>query len=158
LPRRASWTDLGMVAANIDVWQESNDPVGETGIVVPAARCVAPHLRSFVPFTRPRGRGRVVPVRGSEETVSLMPVRAEFLAQKLADDAGFRLTLTENGRRVHHLIRLLGGITGGGGITGDSLANQPAVREVVRQALRSPYGAKAVSLVAMARANEGGWA
>ncbi len=140
LPRRASWTDLGMVAANIDVWQESNDPVGETGIVVPAARCVAPHLRSFIPFTRPRPRGRVIPVRVSEETVSLMPVTADFLAQKLADDAGFRLTLTENGRRVHHLIRLLGGITGGG-ITGDSLANQPAVREVVRQALRSPYGA-----------------
>jgi hypothetical protein len=68
----------------------------------------------------------------SEETVSLMPVRADYLAQKLASDAGYRLTLTENGRRVRHRIRLLGGIAG------DSLANQPAVRAVVRQALRSP--------------------
>jgi hypothetical protein len=152
LPRRASWTDLSMVAADIDVWSEANDPVGEAGIVVPAARCVAPHLRSFVPFTRPRARGRVVPVRVSEETVSLMPVRADYLAQKLASDAGYRLTLTENGRRVHHRIRLLGGVAG------DSLANQPAVRAVVRQALRSPYGASAGSLLGTARANEGSWA
>jgi hypothetical protein len=31
LLRRTSWTDLGMVAADVDVWSESNDPVGEVG-------------------------------------------------------------------------------------------------------------------------------
>ena len=51
-------------------------------MVVPAARCVAPYLRALVPFTRPRARGRVIPVRVSKETVSLMPVRADFLAQQ----------------------------------------------------------------------------
>lgn len=151
LPRRTSWTDLGIVAADIDVWQEVNDPVGETAVVVPAARCVARHMRSFVPFTRPRARGRVIPVRVSEETVSLMPISANYLARKLAADSGYKLSATENGRRVHHRIRLLGGIGS------ESLANQPAVREVVRQALRSPYGASAGSLVDRARSNEGGW-
>jgi hypothetical protein len=152
LPRRASWTDLGMVAADIDVRSESPDPAGETGMVIPAARCVAPYLRAWVPFTRPRARGRVIPVRVSNETVSLIPVRADFLARRLASAAGYQLTLTENGRRVHHRIRLLGGVTD------DSLANQPAVRAVVRQALLSPYGANAESLVSTAGKNDGGWA
>ena len=80
-----------MVAADIEVWSESPDPAGEAGIVVPAARCVAPYLRSFVPFTRPRARGRVIPVRVSEDTVSLTPVRADFLAQRLASSAGYEL-------------------------------------------------------------------
>jgi hypothetical protein len=152
LPRKASWTDLGMVAADIEVRSESPDPAGDTGMIVPAARCVAPYLRAFIPFTRPRSRGRVIPVRVSKETVSLMPVRADLLAQKLASAAGCELSLTENGRRVHHRIRLLGGITE------DSLANQPAVRAVVRQVLRSPYGAtKAETLVSTAGKNNGGW-
>jgi hypothetical protein len=43
-------------------------------------------------------------VRLSKETVSLLPVRADFLAQKLASAAGYQLSLTENGRRVHHRI------------------------------------------------------
>jgi hypothetical protein len=153
LPRRTSWTDLGMVAADIDVGQEANDPFGEAAAVVPAARCVAPHLRSLTdPFTRPRGRGRVLPVRVSEETVPLRPVRAQYLAKKLASDAGYQLAVTENGRRVGHRIRLLGGIAE------DSLANQPAVREVIRKALRSPYGANANTLVTTGRRFEGGWA
>ena len=152
LPRRASWTDLGMVAADIDVWSEAPDPAGEAAIVVPAARCVAPYLRSFGPFTRPRPRGRVILVRVSAETVSLTPVRANFLAQRLASSAGYELAVTENGRRVHHRIRLLGGVMD------DSLANQPAVREVVRKALRSPYGANAGSLLNTARTYDGGWA
>lgn len=152
LPRRPSWTDLGMVAADIEVWTEPPDPGGETGIVIPAARCIAPHLRNYVPFTRPRGRGRVVPVRVSAETVSLEPVRTDLLARRLASDAGYQLTVTENGRRVHHRIRLLGGVTE------DSLANQPAAREVIRKALRSPYGASAEALTGTARSNEGGWA
>ena len=152
LPRRATWTDLGTVAADIDVWSESTDPAGDTAIEVPAARCIAPHLRSvLMPFTRPRNRGRVVPVRVSQETVSLTPVRADLLARSLASSAGYELAVTENGRRVHHLIRLLGGVTP------DSLANQPAVREVIRKALRSPYGANAESLVGTAGSNEGGW-
>jgi len=54
LPRRASWTDLGMVAADIEVRSESPNPAGDTGMIVPAARCVAPYLRAFIPFTRPR--------------------------------------------------------------------------------------------------------
>ena len=152
LPRRPSWTDLGMVAADIEVWAEPPDPAGETGIVIPAARCIAPHLRSYVPFTRPRGRGRVIPVRVSAETVSLAPVRADLLARRLASDAGYALAVTENGRRVHHRIRLLGGVTQ------DSLANQPAAREVIRKALRSPYGANAEALIGIASSNEGGWA
>ena len=152
LPRRPSWTDLGMVAADIEVWTEPPQPSGEAGIVIPAARCIAPHLRSYVPFTRPRGRGRVVPVRVSAESTSLGPVSAELLARRLAADAGYALTVTENGRRVHHRIRLLGGVTG------DSLANQPAAREVIRQALRSPYGASAGSLVSTAKSRDGGWA
>lgn len=152
LPRRASWTDLGMVAADIEVRSESPDPAGDTGMIVPAARCVAPYLRAFIPFTRPRARGRVIPVRLSKETVSLAPVRADLLAQKLASAAGYELSLTENGRRLHHRIRLFGGVTE------DSLANQPAVRAVVRQVLRSQYGAtKAESLVATASKNNGGW-
>lgn len=151
LPRRASWTDLGMVAADIEVRSESPDPAGDTGMIVPAARCVAPYLRAFIPFTRPRARGRVIPVRVSKETVSLVPVRADFLAEKLASAAGYQLSLTENGRRVHHRIRLLGGVTE------DSLANQPAVRAIVRQALNSPYGANAETLVATAGKNNGGW-
>ena len=80
-----------------------------------------------------------------------MPVRADLLAQKLASAAGYELSLTENGRRVHHRIRLLGGVTE------DSLANQPAIRAVVRQALQSPYGANAESLVATAGKNKGRW-
>ncbi len=151
LPRRASWTDLGMVAADIEVRSESADLAGDTGMIVPAARCVAPYLRAFIPFARPRAQGRVIPVRLSKETVSLMPVRAGLLAQKLASAAGYELSLTENGRRVHHRIRLLGGVTE------DSLANQPAVCAVVRQALQSPYGAKAETLVATAGKNIGRW-
>ena len=151
LPHRASWTDLGMVAADIEVRSESPDPAGATGMIVPAARCVAPYLRAFIPFTRPRARGRVIPVRVSKETVSLMPVRADMLAQKLASAAGYQLSLTENGRRVHHRIRLLGEVAE------DSLANQPAVRAVVRQALHSPYGAKAEALVGTAGKNSGSW-
>ncbi len=80
-----------------------------------------------------------------------MPVRADLLAQKLASAAGYQLSLTENGRRVHHRIRLLGGVTE------DSLANQPAVRAVVRQVLQSPYGAKTESLVATAGKNMSRW-
>lgn len=152
LPRRPSWTDLGMVAADIEVWTEPADPSGETGYVIPAARCLAPHLRNHVPFTRPRGRGRVIPVRVSAETVSLAPVRADLLARALASDAGYALAVTENGRRVRHRIRLMGGVTP------DSLANQPAVREVIRKVLRSPYGAMAGPLVGTASSNEGGWA
>ena len=151
LPRRTSWTDLGMVAGDIEVRSESPDPAGGTGMIVPAARCVAPYLRAFIPFTRPRARGRVIPVRLSKETVSLLPVRADFLAQKLASAAGYQLSLTENGRRVHHRIQLLGGVTE------DSLANQPAIRAVIRQALKSPYGANAESLVAAAGKNKGRW-
>jgi predicted Zn finger-like uncharacterized protein len=151
LPRRPSWTDLGMVAADIEVSSESPDPAGDTGMIIPAARCVAPYLRAFIPFTRPRARGRVIPVRLSKETVSLAPIRADLLAQKLASAAGYRLSLTENGRRVHHRIRLLGGVTE------DSLANQPAVRAVVRQALQSPYGANVETLVATAGKNMGHW-
>jgi hypothetical protein len=111
LPRRTSWTDLGMVAADIEVRSESSDPAGGTGIIVLAARCVAPYLRAFIPFTRPRARGRVIPVRLSKETVSLLPVRADFLAQRLASAAGYQLSLTGNNRRVHHRIQLLGGVT-----------------------------------------------
>jgi hypothetical protein len=151
LPRRASWSDPGMVAADIEVRSESPDLAGDTGMIVPAARCVAPYLRAFIPFTRPRARGRVIPVRVSNETVSLVPVRADLLAQKLASAAGYQLSLTENGRRVHHRIRLLGGVTE------DSLANQPAVRAVVRQALKSPYGANAETLVATAGKESDGW-
>jgi len=152
LPRRPSWTDLGMVAADIEVWTEPTDPNGETGYVIPAARSLAPHLRNYEPFTRPRGRGRVIPVRVSAETVSLMPVRADLLARALASDAGYALAVTENGRRVRHRIRLMGGVTP------DSLANQPAVREVIRKVLRSPYGAIAGPLVGIASSDEGGWA
>jgi hypothetical protein len=152
LPRRASWTDLGMVAADIEVQTEPHDPSGTAGIIVPAARCIAPHLRGYKPFTRLRARGRVTPVRVSDESVSLAPVRADLLAQRLASDAGYSLTVTENGRRVHHRIRLLGGVAD------DSLANQPAAREVIRQALRSPYGASAESLRNKARSRDGGWA
>ncbi len=90
-------------------------------------------------------------MRLSKETVSLVPVRADLLAQKLASAAGYQLSLTENGRRVHHRIRLLGGVTE------DSLANQPAVRAVVRQVLQSPYGAKTESLVATAGKNMSRW-
>lgn len=152
LPRRPSWTDLGMVAADVQVWSEPHDPSGEAGIVIPAARCIAPHLRGYLPFTRLRDRGRVVPVRVSAESISLAPAHAGLLAQKLASDAGYALAVTENGRRVHHRVRLLGGVTE------DSLANQPAAREVIRQALRSPYGAVAGSLMNKARSNDGGWA
>jgi hypothetical protein len=153
LPRRASWTNLGLVAADIEISSESPDSAGDTGMIVPAARCVAPYLRSLlVPFTRPWARGRVIPVRVSQESVSLMNVRADLLAQKLASAAGYQLSLTENGRRVHQRIRLLGGVTE------DSLANQPAVRAVVRQVLQSPYGAKTTeSLVATAGQNMGCW-
>ncbi len=151
LPRRPSWTDLGMVAADIQVRSEPPDPSGESGIVIPAARCVAPHLRNYLPFTRLRGRGRVVPVRVSEESITLAPARADLLAQKLASDAGYALAVTENGRRVHHRIRLLGGVTS------DSLANQPAARDVIRQALRAPYGAIAGSLLNKARSSDGDW-
>ena len=42
LPRRASWTDLGMVAADIEVSSVAPDPAGDTGMIIPAARCVAP--------------------------------------------------------------------------------------------------------------------
>lgn len=153
LPRRATWTNLGMVAADIDIWSEPADPAGETAITVPAARCIAPYLRGILsPFTRPRDRGRVVPVRMSAETVSLTPVRADLLARSLASSAGYELAVTENGRRVHHRIRLLGGVTE------NSLANQPAVREVIRQTLRTPYGANADRLVGTAHSNDGGWA
>jgi hypothetical protein len=152
LPRRASWTDLGVVAADIEVSSQSPDPAGGTGMIVPAARCIAPYLRGLlVPFTRPRARGRVIPVRVSQESVSLVPVRADLLAKRLVSAAGYQLTLTENGRRVHHRIRLLGGVTE------DSLANQPAVRAVVRQALDSPYGAKVETLTGTAGENMGGW-
>jgi hypothetical protein len=152
LPRRPSWTDLGMVAADIDVWTEPPDPGGETAIVVPAARRIAPHLRSNIPFTRPRGRGRVVPVRVSDEAVTLTRVRGDLLARGLASDAGYALKVTENGRRVRHRIRLLGGVTR------DSLANQPAAREVIRKVLRSPYGASATQLTGTAGSNQGEWA
>jgi hypothetical protein len=140
-----------MVAADIEVRSESPDPVGDTGMIIPAARCVAPYLRAFIPFTRPRARGRVIPVRVSQEIVSLAPVRADLLAQKLASAAGYQLSLTENGRRVHHRIRLLGGVSE------DSLANQPAVRAVVRKALNSPYGAEIETLMAAVGKNMGGW-
>ena len=152
LPRRASRTDLSMVAADIEVNSAAPDPAGGMGMIVPAARCVAPHMRSFlVPCTRPRARGRVIPVLVSEETVSLEPVRADLLAQKLASTTGYELSLTENGRRVHHRIRLLGGATE------DSLANQPAVRAVVWQTLQSQDGAKAQTLVAKAGKTIGRW-
>ncbi|HUY51005.1 MAG TPA: hypothetical protein VMV92_35755 [Streptosporangiaceae bacterium] len=152
LPRRASWTDLGMVAADIDIWSESPDPAGAAAMVIPALRRLAPHLRNLlVPFTRPRGQGIVIPVRVSQEAVTLMPVQADRLARTLASDAGHELTLTENGRRVHHRIRLLGGVTE------DSLANQPAVLAVIRKALKSPYGANTESLRSKARENDGGW-
>jgi hypothetical protein len=48
LPRRPAWTDLGMVAADIEVRPESPDPAGDTGMIIPAARCVAPYLRAFI--------------------------------------------------------------------------------------------------------------
>jgi hypothetical protein len=151
LPRRPSWTDLGMVAADIQVRAEPADPSGAAAIVIPAARCIAPHLRGYLPFTRLRGRGRVIPVRVSAESISLMPAHADPLAQKLASDAGYALAVTENGRRLHHRIQLLGGVTD------NCIANQPAAREVIRQALRSPYGASAESLIRTARSNDGGW-
>jgi hypothetical protein len=154
LPRRSSWTNLGMVAADIDIWTESNLGNGARA-TVPAARCIAPHIRdrwnSLVPFARPRSRGRVVPMKVSEETTRLTFVGADLLTQRLAKDAGYKLTLTENGRRVHHRMALFGGITE------DSLANQPAVREVVRDALRSPYGVKVRALWETARQHDAGW-
>ena len=155
LPRRSSWRDLGMVAADIDVWTESGFG-GEGRITIPAARCLAPHLRdrwsiNLVPFGRPRDRGRVVPVRVSDESARLSFVGPDLLAQRLAKDAGFELTLSENGRRVYHRIKLLGGVSD------QSLANQPAVREVVNDALRSPYGVSVRELWNVARRNDAGW-
>jgi hypothetical protein len=53
LPRRASWTDLGMVAADIEIWTEPPDPLGETAIVAlqlqsPARRwCTCPRSRRW---------------------------------------------------------------------------------------------------------------
>lgn len=155
LPRRSSWRDLGLVSADIDVWTESGFG-GDGRITIPAARCLAPHLRdrwslNLVPFGRPRDRGRVVPVRVSDESARLSFVGPDLLAQRLAKDAGFDLTLSENGRRVYHRIQLLGGVSD------QSLANQPAVREVVKDALRSPYGVSLRALWNVARENDGGW-
>ena len=66
LPRRASWTDLGMVAADIEVRSESPDPAGDTGIDHPGRAAAShPTCGALVPFTRPRARGRVIPVRVS---------------------------------------------------------------------------------------------
>jgi hypothetical protein len=155
LPRRSSWRDLGMVAADIDVWTESN--LGDTGrITIPAARCLAPHLRdrwsiNLLPFGRPRARGRVVAMKVSDESARLTLIGAELLAHGLAKDAGFDLAVSENGRRLYHRIRLFGGVTE------ESLANQPAVRAVVQDALRSPYGVNVRALWNVARQHEDGW-
>ena len=65
---------------------------------------------------------------------------AEALATNVAKDAGFSLKVTENGRRLQHRIEL------SGGVAQDSLANQPAVRAVMRKALDSPYGVNAKAL------------
>ena len=155
LPRRSSWRDLGMVAADIDVWTESNF-ADEGRITIPAARCLAPHLRdrwslNLVPFGRPRARGRVIPVRVSDESARLNFIGPDLLAQRLAKDAEFELNHSENGRRVYHRIKLLGGVTE------DSPANQPAVRGVIHDALRSPYGASIRTLWNVARQHDGGW-
>ena len=65
LPRRTSWTDLGMVAADIEVWSEPPDPAGDRDRR-PGRPLHRPSPASYMPFTRPRARGRVIPVRVSD--------------------------------------------------------------------------------------------
>ncbi|MFI6467379.1 hypothetical protein [Streptomyces sp. NPDC050538] len=151
LPRRSSWSGLGRVAADVEVWSDSGLPTG-TRFTALAARRVAAVLPNFLePFIRPRHRGFVSPVRVSSETASLQLIHAEPLVSRLLAEAGFTPRVGENGRRMHHRIELLG--TG----RSDGLANQPAVREVVRKVLRCRDGINADALVGHARKHAGDW-
>jgi hypothetical protein len=153
LPRRSSWTSLGLVAADIDVWSESGLPTG-TRVTAPGARRNAAMLpRDQAPFIRLRtwGRGFVTPVPVSREAVSLPLIHAEPLICRVLSEAGFSASVGENGRRMHHRIELLGAAGA------DSLANQPAAREVIRKALDCRSGVNAEALVGHARKHAGDW-
>ena len=152
LPRRASWTDLGMVAADIEVRSESPDPAGATGMIVPAARCVAPYLRAFIPFTPAAGSGPRHP--GARIEGDRLPAACPGgLAGTEAGISGGLPALAHRerppGSPSHPASRR--GCRGQPG--------QPARRPgaVVRQALHSPYGAKAETLVGTAGKNSGSW-
>jgi hypothetical protein len=151
LPRRSSSSDLGLVSAMIDITTESGLP-GDCRFTAPAARCVAPLLRRFdQPFIRLRDRGWVVPVRATDESVHLPLVYSEPLVTALLKTAGLAPHLGENGRRTEHRIKLLGGPRE------DSLANQPAVRETVRKALRCRNGVNSEALYGHAARFAGTW-
>lgn len=151
LPRRSSWTNLGMVAADIEIWNEAGLPTG-TRVTAPAARRIAAMLpRDLAPFIRARHRGFVTPVRAANEAASLTLIHAEPLVSRVLKEAGFAPRVNENGRRMHHRIELLGTARA------DSLANQPAVREVLRKTLRCRDGVSADALVGHARKYAAGW-
>jgi hypothetical protein len=138
----------------VDIYWESGFAPDWT-IKVPNIRELGPLLMQDLgdpaePFRRPTHNGRAMGVQIDADTVLVDPVRSFSVFERILDGSEWTCSQSDNGRFASRLMELLGGIDSQAG-------NQPAVREVLKKAARTPHGAPFDSLIKIAEQYQGAW-
>lgn len=147
------WNRVGYVVADVHVSTEFNMRAGYR-VTAPPVRWLS---RSLVvvpipiePIVRPIADGVAKAVEASSDYVTVWFVSSEALLTQVFDRASLAPCKGSGRRLMARLIEMLGGLPG-------INANQPAVREVLEAARRSPYGKPVAALVEEVRRHAGGW-
>lgn len=148
------WERLGVVAAEVEFTSGWNLPPGVCP-TLPALRwlssSVTPFSSPFEPFTRPIPNGVALGVEMTQDTVKVWTHTSVDLVRRIAERAAISVRQTKNSRLVERLMEILGGVRS------DNSGNQPAIREVLRSASRSPYGQPLQALVQVALDHADDW-
>lgn len=147
------WHRVGYVVADVHVTTEFNMRGGYR-MTVPSVRWLSPALAvmptPIEPFVRPISDGVAKAVEGASDYVTLWLVSSEALLTRVLERASLAPSEGAGRRLMVRLIEMLGGMP-------RDDANQPAVRQVLEAASRSPYGRPVNALAEEIRRHAGGW-
>ncbi len=145
----------GHVVAEVHYSTQWNLPLGKRASLPPArrfSRAILPiPIPPLHPFANPIRDGVAIAVNAISDSVSTRLISSYNLLEIVVRDAEMSAQRTQNSRRTHRLIELLGGGHA------DSSANQPAVREVLLSAARTHVGKGFPALKEVADKNSGAW-